>query len=461
MAEQIDYHKLKHRMDSTGIGYAGIDGVWWLMARTPFHLPTSVAIELNKISQAVFTFLDVVTALYRNGESEQLRRLLRYKVPEAMRSWMGEGRVYSLRPDFQLLPLPGGGYQPIITELEICPSAHGFAHAMQAGYGLPTDLADSFAHFLDGRIMLFAGTAQWSAFLFEQLAFCRALARRGAQGRVLYELPIATLRDQVRQGQRWRLPMFGIQARPAGWDDDLLARIEKHELDQYLWPDEAWPDDIGDAVVFRFGYCDSFAPEKLAYFDRWRAWGATLLNPAAFILDNKAIMTALNNASVRQHLHTDVLTVLDRCIPETRLLHPEDIDEVTATKDEWVVKYAGFDGDNQGWGGRSLQIGAAHSLDNWRQTLRQMTALSWPVVAQRVVPSGEADVVYLNGQGQEQVMRQGRTRLRAFFIRGEDAAVVCGAHVTVSPRTMRVAEGTNAVQAPVIMEASKESDLTT
>jgi hypothetical protein len=447
---------VRQRMNATGIGFAGIDGVWWLPACEPFVLPSETAVALTEIGGAIFALFDVVQTLFDDDRYPEIRALLRYKVPESLQRWMGNGRVLSVRPDFQLRPSPGG-YEPIVTELEICPSAHGFAHAMQMGYGLATDLVDEVARFLNGRTLIFVSTAQWSEFLFEQLAFCRALAEVGARGRVLLDVPLAALADEITKGQRWQPPMFGVQKKTADWDDDVLGRIEKHRLGAFFCGLETgdWPDEVGDAVVFRFGYCDCFASEKLAYFGRWQDAGATLLNPASFIWDSKVVMALVGETAVRQHLPADILNILDRCIPETRLLQPDNLAEILAEKDDWIIKFAGFDGDNQAWGGRSLQVGAAHSAAGWRQVVEEAAQLSWPVVAQHAVPSAQVDVAYWDADDEARWLRNGRTRLRAFYLRdGEDTAV-CGTHITVSGGGLSVSESTDAVQAPVRFSGSE------
>lgn len=443
---------MRRRLNETGIGFAGIDGVWWRSAREPFVLPAALAGELAAIGVAVFTLLDVVADLYAHDGS--VAGLLGHKVPAHLRPWVGNGRVDSLRPDFQLVVEPGGRYRLVATELEMCPSAHGFAHAMQVAYGLEPDLAHGFARYLDGRPLLFVGTQQWSEFLFEQLAFCRALADVGAVGRVLYDLPIAAIAMEVRQGRRWQPPLFGIRQKPADWNEDVIGRIQAHGLAPYCWPDdEQWPDEVGNAVVFRFGYVDCFAPERLARLARWQAQGATLLNPPTFFLDSKVVMATVGLPSVRAAVTAvspTALLILDRCIPQTLLLTSETAEQLAGEKDDWVVKFAGFDGGNQAWGGRSLQIGATHSAASWRAVLAHCLALPWPVVAQRVTPSAVVEMPYLDGVGKVQWLRDGRTRLRTFFLRDDPAVTVCGAHLTVSGKTMQVSEATDAVQAPIV-----------
>ncbi|GIK43098.1 MAG: hypothetical protein BroJett011_69310 [Chloroflexota bacterium] len=451
----------RQRMNATGIGLAGIDGVWWLPAAEPFILPAQAARDLAEIGQAIFALFDAVTSLYGTpaGAAGGLDDLLRYKVPPNISRLVSQGRVESVRPDFQLVLQTSPVSKTleisfVATELEICPSAHGYAQAMQTGYGLPLDLVESFAHYLNGRELLFVGTQQWSEFLFEQLAFCRALAEVGSWARVLYDLPVRVMADQIRQGQRWQPPIFGIKQKPPAWNNNLLERIEAHRFEPFLWPDEAgWPEAVGNAVLFRFGYVDCFAPDKLRYFERWRRQGAAVLNPATFFLDSKAVMAALNLPLVREQIarsNLKALAVLDRCIPETLLLRQETRQRLVAEKDAWVVKYAGFDGGNQAWGGRSLQLGLNHSAASWREVLAQALEVPWPVVAQRLVPSARVDIAYVDNRGEAQVMEQGDTRLRTFFLRDGAAAVACGSHLTVAGGTMQVSEATDTVQAPIL-----------
>lgn len=451
--------QLRQRMNATGIGYAGIDGVWWRLAVEPFTLPAAMADELTRIGQAIFALFDVVIALYgtAEGASAGLNHLLAYHVPDHLLRLVENSPVLSVRPDFQLVPLPGGGYQPVATELEICPSAQGYAHAMQMGYGLPPDLVPAFAQMLQGRTLLIVGTEQWSEFLWEQLAFCRALAAGGAQGRVLYDLPVNELARGVAAGERWQPPIFGVPTKPANWHTDLLGRLRHLGLADFLWPDDVdWPAQVGDAVVFRFGYLDCFAADKLHHLVQWGEHGATFLNPAHFSLDSKVILAALGLPAVRQRIeqrNPGTLAVLDRCIPETRLLEAAIVEQLVAEQVDWVIKFAGYARDNQAWGGRSLQLGARHSPESWRGLLQASLALPWPVVAQRVTPSARVDLAYFDEADVPHWLIGGSSRLRTFFLRNPaqiDHVLVGGSHLTVVAEGQNVAEGVTAVQAPII-----------
>jgi hypothetical protein len=216
------------------------------------------------------------------------------------------------------------GLQLVATELEICPSAQGFAHAMQVGYGLETDLADAFVRFLDGRPLFIIGSQRWSEFLIEQLAFCRALAERGATAWVLYDRPLSSIAAEVVNGRRWQPPMFGISRKPVGWNLDLLGRLRNSDLLRY-WSsdDEQWPERLGEAAVFRFGYFNCFTADRLAQFGRWEAAGATFLNPTTFYLESKLVLAALQLTAVRERLAAQTLATLDACLPLTLPLTAE------------------------------------------------------------------------------------------------------------------------------------------
>src|SRR5262245_57680395 len=90
----------RQRMNETGIGLAGLDGVWWLPSSEPFPLPPQVLHELQEIGKAVFTFFDTVTALFgtREGQAGGLEELLNHKVPPSLPRLISSGQVESVRP---------------------------------------------------------------------------------------------------------------------------------------------------------------------------------------------------------------------------------------------------------------------------------------------------------------------------------------------------------------------------
>jgi hypothetical protein len=448
---------LFEQMDATGIGYAGIDGVWWWPAAAPFALPAATAGELRRSASALFTLLAAVADLYGTpaGADGGLDALLENKVPAAIARTHVAAPVLALRPDFQLVPGPGG-YALVATELEICPSAHGFAHAMQVGYGLIPDIVRVYAEMLGDRELIVVYAGAWSEFLFDQLAFCRALAERGARARVLCDTPPDVIAAEVRRGERWQPPIFGVSHLPPGWDADIPARLARHGLAAHLAPDADWPESVGDAVVFRFGYFNCFTPARLELMGQWERGGATFLNPTSFIYESKATLAALQLPAVRARvaaLQPDALATLDRCIPETHLLHEGIVARLLAEREGWVLKYAGFDQSEEAWGGRSLRVGAQLSPEAWASAVRDYLARPWPSVAQRAVPSARINIDYLDRAGGRHTLTDGNTRLRAFLLKTRVGAEVLGAHLTVSAGGGGVSEATDAVQAPCVIRA--------
>ena len=431
------------RMTATGVGLAGIAGVWWRPATEPFLLPERLGKELVDAGAAFFALFDAVAGAYVHAP--QVRALLGARVPNAIPREMGAAPVLSLRPDFQLLADANGGYRLVATELEVCPSAHGVASAMQTGYGLAGDLVDAMCALLNGRRLRIVMAHAWSEFMWDQLAFCAALEAAGAQARLMFDIPIEQLCDEVARGERWAPPMFGIPTRPLDWDTDVRARMRRHGFARLI--DETAPN--AGEVVFRFGYSDTFSRDRWRMFNGWQARGVTFLNPPTFVLDSKVVMALLHEPTVRARLQPAEIATLERALPETRPLDASWAERIQAEREGWVLKFAGFDGGQQAWGGRSLQAGAAMSDAEWRAVVRRYLELPFPCVAQRSAPSAEMSVNWVDGA--ERRALRGRTRLRSFLIRIGSAGEVraCGAHLTVADSGLGVSESVTAVQAPV------------
>jgi hypothetical protein len=464
-------HFDRSSINATGIGLAGIEGVWWLPAVQPFQLPSDSHHQLQRIANAIFALFDAVNELHGTPEGEAcgLNRLLCHKVPPHLAKWASKKPVLAVRPDFQLVARKTSGvfprtgaltsneiktpavlpYDLVATELEICPSAQGFAHAMQIGYGLEPDLVNAYAQFLAGRELLIVCTQAWSEFIWDQLAFCAALHKAGAKARLLLDIPIEKLAQQVRQKQRWAPPLFGIPKLPEIWNDDVLGRIGKCDaVVEYVATASAIVPP--SSVVFRFGYLDCFAAEILQQLSDWEDQGATVLNPTSFVWDSKVVMAAARIPKVREQIGDgEVLAELDRCIPETRLLTVALLPQLQRERQYWVLKFAGFDSGQQAWGGRSLQLGVQHDDDSWNQILQHYLKLPFPVVAQRAMPSARLNIAYFDLHGATQWMRDGNTRLRSFFLRDGNAVHSRGSHLTVSGGATQVSESVSSVQAPV------------
>ncbi len=444
---------LRRRMAATGIGYAGIDGAWWLPAIAPFVLPKATENALSAAGQACFALLDVVADYY--GKDPDLTELMDFKRPGHIPGWHSRQPVLSLRPDFQLT-----GEGVVATELEICPSAHGYAHAMQVAYGCKQDIVPAVARLLGGRELLIVTTPEWREFMWEQLALCHALGELGARARLYCPESVARLQRRVRAGELWQPPIFGLSRKPDGWDDDITGRIARHGYADFIVGRTEWDEILANnasPVVFRFGYFENFESGLLEEMKMLERTGATFLNPTSFAYDSKSILAAVGLASVRKALgqaNAGALAAVDACIPETVMLTDAVMQRLVRERRDWVVKFAGFDQGNSAWGGRSLQVGAQFTDDAWSEVLRQYNDLPFPVVAQRNAPTRRASVFYYDERGATQLLVDGATRLRAFFLRetrtSESRAV--GVHITVSAKQTQVSEASDAVQAPVAFE---------
>jgi hypothetical protein len=447
----MGFSAIRRRMDETGIGYAGIEGAWWLPATAPFALPPQTRNELQHIAEATFALFDAVSELYSRDAA--LRDLLNYKVPAHLLSFASKQRVLSVRPDFQLRLQTSGVFEDprseaegaetpevsfVATELEICPSAQGYAHAMQMGYDLRPDLVGATVRVLDGRTLLFAGTREWSAFIWEQLAFCRALEAHGAKGRVWFDAPVETLAES------WQPPMFGVAEKPARWNVNMPDRLKPFE-DLLLRELPARGEGL---TLFRFGYLDCFAPEVLHQLAALERTSAVFLNPLHFAFDSKAILAALRLPGVRSRIGLAHCATLDAAIPETRVLTEALLPQLAAEQADWVLKFAGFDRGQQAWGGRSLQVGALVSKQEWASTVERYCDLPFPVVAQRAMPTATLEAHYFDLDGATHRLR-GPSRVRSFFLRDGAQVIVGGSHVTISPGAGGVSEGTNAMQSPI------------
>src|SRR5262245_15324712 len=108
-SQDMSSNTIRQRMNRTGIGFAGIDGAWWLPAAEPFVLPRQVAGNLARLGAAIFALFDVVASMYGTPEGAAcgLDQLLEYKVPVDIPRLMTPGRALAVRPDFQLCPSDG------------------------------------------------------------------------------------------------------------------------------------------------------------------------------------------------------------------------------------------------------------------------------------------------------------------------------------------------------------------
>ncbi|MDP3793281.1 MAG: hypothetical protein Q8R07_00850, partial [Candidatus Uhrbacteria bacterium] len=116
------------RMEATGIGYKGLEGVSWLHLTDPLQLPKAVQVMLMATARALFLLFDAVGELF--GHDETLTRFLSHGKPDRIPALMTSGRMDFIRPDIVLATHPEtGAWLPVATELESAPAGHGMTHA--------------------------------------------------------------------------------------------------------------------------------------------------------------------------------------------------------------------------------------------------------------------------------------------------------------------------------------------
>ncbi len=447
----MDYVAINDAIRSTGVGLAGFEGAWWSPATQPFEMTSAEFNQLSHIGRSLFQYADAITAELREQPDSYFSRQLQQKVPVHIVETFSTAPMLMCRPDFQLVPTPDG-VQLVLTEIEIAPFSAGCAHAMQIAYGIPADIAPAFARMLHGRELLFVGTHEWSWYLYDQFAFCKALAVHGARGRILSDRTFDQMETEIQRGERWQLPIPGIEQPPDPWQPGITAHINRFDLQSHVCNE--WPEDLGDAVIYRFGYVEHFTPAQHAIFRQWQEQGATFLNPFSFHLDSKVLLLGARTPSIRKRLDTETVAALERCVPETVLLTSNNLGQLVAEKNTWLIKFAGFDQANTAWGGRSVRFGRQFSSEAWRKLLRESLNLNWPVVAQHVTDSMRLTLDYYQSDGSIATLQKGYTRLRTFFLRNDvqstPHAVHCGSHITVTGDTMNVSEqARGAIQSPV------------
>ncbi len=442
---------IRPRMNETGIGYKGMDGISWRVGAQPFALPTQLETAICRIGDAVMLLADAVAELY--GHDAALTELLCHKAPPRIPRLMDRGSTYDVfRPDMVIVK-DQHGLRCVITELESCPAGHGMLYTMQHGYGLPSQMVNAFVDYLCGRPYLVFATRQWSEYVFEQAAFCDALRKRGVNARILFDCPLTEIAEIAR---RWQCPQAASAAIKATWDTDVLCRLRVHGFHEFVHGIDTLPASVGNAVVFRFGYFDNFSPETLQRLGEWQDRGARIVNPLQYPLESKALMAAAWLLNVERWITArdpEAVAILHRSLAQTRLLAPDCYDSAELTRDRayWLTKFAAWDGGNQSWGSRSLDVGSQCSAALWERSLKERLQLPHPVVAQHVIASAQYDVDCLEEDGSISSLADARTRLTPFLMRGPNGkAVHAGSMITLRADTFRIHGATDAVEMPVV-----------
>lgn len=460
----------RNRMERVGVGYKGLSGVGdrgmvsWLPGIEPFHLPSSFERQLQDLAEATFLLNDAVGALY--GNDPEVTALLTHKVPDRIRRIVSPGRVDIVRPDIVIVRDPDGTLRPVVTEFESAPGGHGMTHAMQVGYGLPYTMLDTFVRYLDGRRYVVLATNEWPEYVFEQGAFCAALRKRGVDARILFDAPLTDIHTRVQKN--WKLPPGALDWVGKAWTNDFLGRLRELGFLEFVGgcapadlPTQ-WNNPEG-LVVFRFGYVDNWSAPALDRLEEWARDGVTIINPTWFFLENKALMAAALLPAVRQWMcerSDTALKALDRHVAKTWVLDPRfvsltdvrgDDERNQACRQLLLSKFGAWDGHNQSWGSRSVEVGARMSGAAWGELIDARCALPHPVVVQHLIHSATYHVGYEGRDGNVAVLYDARTRLTPFFLRDRAGkAMHAGSTLTLRAGTYRIHGATDAVEAPVI-----------
>ncbi|HBF66879.1 MAG TPA: hypothetical protein DDW36_00445 [Candidatus Magasanikbacteria bacterium] len=447
-------------MNASGIGYKGYQGVSWLPGYGSFKLPVHFRNKLVALGNAVFLLYDAAAELF--GKDPELTALLNHKRPERIPPIVCDGRVDIIRPDVVVVRDPDGTYRPVVTELESAPAGHGMTDVMHRGYDLPRGTLDEFVSYLCGRSYIVLATWQWSEYVFEQAAFIAALRQRGVDARIIFDRSLTYIHEQIQprgDGDRklgWHPP------HPTdAWNTDFLGRIAATGFDSFVegMSLDDLPRDVGNAVVFRFGYFDNFTRAELELMLAWQQAGATIMNALQFYTESKVLMAAVNIPAVRAWIRArdpSALAVLNDpergFLAHTTLLR-EGPELQTLVDDQLLrlTKFAAWDGDNQCWGARSLAVGAQASQTQWAQQLHERARLPHPVVGQHCIRSAQFLVPYVDEHGVLRILGEARTRVTPFLLRnGTGEARLAGdPMITLRAGSFRIHGASDAVEMPL------------
>ncbi len=433
-----DFEAVRERTNATGIGYKGMEGTSWHMCPQTLALPAQLNNELTALGQALFILNDVVRTLWIAGDPA-VHTLLTHKVPAHIPRIVADAPVLLLRPDLVLVDKGNGEYSVVCTEIESCGAGLGMAYSLQVQYGMSHDHIDAFVQMLAGRDFVVMATHHWAEYIREVMTFMNALKQRGVKIRYILDRKLAEIQkliqpDGPRSDLRWVMPAALPDHLKANWNTDLIGQLQRtgfiESIEDY---DEAdLPQDVGDALVFRFGYSSNFSPNVTALMETWRAVGAEFLNPVQHYLENKAFLgtawlKSVCNRITEQYGAEHVAT-LHRCLATTSVLglalDPSWlIPNIFTDEDERdyqaraVIKYAGMDDENQSWGARSVLIGSRMTTPAWERAVAEYKRKLFPAVQQVLINSVQFDVGYVDHTGTLREMPKARTRLTPFMIR--------------------------------------------
>lgn len=465
------------RMDALRVGYKAIGRVSWLPGLEPFKLPAHLERELTDLGTAIFLLSDAVAALWERDAL--LHELLTYKVPERIWRLMDQQPLELVRPDLAIWRGADDKLHLVATELETAPAGEGMAHAMESGYGIPTTMVNRMIEYLDGRPYLVFMTSAWAEYIWEICVFVKALRDRGVDARVLFNEPLEAVHARVNTPfdlarESLGLPQIGWgkartdmpQWMRDEWESgkDFLGRLTRYGFREFVggMNVEDMPRQVGLTVVKRFGYFDNLPEGSLELLLAWRRAGATIQNGLGFSYESKVMMTAAHVPAVRSWIrerNEGAVAVLDMHLAETRLLHPRLINLSALKGDDprreecrplWLTKFPGYDGNEQSWGARSVEFGAAMTQTQWVELIEKRMQLHHPVVAQHAINQELFHVAYVDERDVVQLATSQRPRLTPFLMRGKDGRAIHAGSTMTFRRDRRVHGASEAIETPAI-----------
>ena len=450
--QSVDSGTLVKRVEATGVGFGGMEGVSWLPALSPEPLPAALRDRLQRLGQAIFLFYDALAELH--DEEEEVRGLLGHKRPDSIPA-LTTGRLDYARLDVVIVREADGELGLRVTEVESAPGVNGTVAAMEHGYGRD-GIVSGFARHLRGKRFTICLTSDWSEYLFEQALFCKLLSSQGVPSRVVLDRPLADV-------AAWADKHWARYSEDLPWNTDVIGRLEAYGLLDYVEGTDGFAGlDFSDRdAVVRMGYFDNLSTGFLRSLSQHR-----VINGNHYYLENKAAMAALSLPSVRRWLaerdeealslpsvrrwlaerDEEALSLLDQGFGATRLLTPDNMEAIAEAQPHSVLKIAAWDHGNLSWGARGLVFGAEVKPDVWRRTIEEWCALPHPVVAQTVAESVQFAVPYRDHDGSHKIMQGARARWSPFLLRNEQGEVeVAGSSLTLRTR-MKVHGSTDAIQ---------------